>query len=289
MIDVLVIGSINADQVVRTNRIPNIGETIIGASFDVVPGGKGANQAVAASRLGAKTDFIGCVGNDSNGEYLIKNFIDNKVSVDSINKTNTSTGVACITVCNGENSIIVVPGANFLVDKSIIDKNIDKIKNSKIVLLQLEIPLETVRYIVNICYENNVKVILNPAPYVELDKEIIDKVTYLTPNEHEAELMFNSNKYDEIVSMYPNKLIITLGEMGAMFHDGEKVVLVPAIKVDVVDTTGAGDTFNGALAVGIINGYSLEQCIRYANKAASLKIKKLGAQTGMPTKEEMED
>ena len=234
---VLVIGSINADQVVITNRIPNMGETVVGTSFKIVPGGKGANQAVAASRLGEKTDFIGCVGDDTNGTFLLQNFTDNNIDISNIKKvSDTTTGIAVITVCNGENRIIVVPGANELVDKQLIDEKIDLIKNSKAVILQLEIPYETVKYIVDICHQNNIMVVLNPAPAYKLDEDIINKVTYLTPNEHEAEYIFGSNNYEELVYKYHNKLVITLGEKGAIFNDGKENVVVPANKVEVVDT-----------------------------------------------------
>lgn len=289
MTDVLVIGSINADQVVVTDSVPKKGETVIGKTFTVVPGGKGANQAVAASRLGSKTDFIGCVGNDSNGDFLLDNFKKNNISTDGVKRVDTNTGVACITVNDNDNSIIVVPGANFFVNIHMIEENIQRIKSAKIVLLQLEIPKDTVEFIIDICYENNIKVLLNPAPFLELKRSTIDKVTYLTPNETEAKLLFGTDNYEELVKRYPNKLIITLGDKGAIFNDGIKNVIVPAREVEVVDTTGAGDTFNGAFASRIISGFSVLESIIYANKAASIKITKLGAQDGMPTKEVMEE
>ena len=163
------------------------------------------------------------------------------------------------------------------------------ILKANLVLLQLEIPLDTVEYIVDICYENKIPVILNPAPAFKLKESIIDKVTYLTPNEHETETIFNTNDFDSLVTKYPNKLIITLGEKGLMYFDGEKVINIPANKVEVVDTTGAGDTFNGALAYKLVNNASLKDSLIFANKAASLKIKQVGAQNGMPTLSEMEE
>lgn len=289
MIDILVIGSMNVDQVTVTNQLPKIGETVIGNDFYMVPGGKGANQAVAAARMGAKVEFIGCIGNDSNGTFLIQNFINNKVGINNITKVNSVTGVASISVCNGQNSIIVVPGANYLLNKKIIDESIDIIKKSKIVLLQLEIPYEVVEYIIDICYKFNILVILNPAPAIKLTDNLINKVTYLTPNEHEASVIFNTTNYEDIVAKYPNKVVITLGDRGAIFHDFEKVNYIPAYEVEVVDTTGAGDTFNGSLAYSIINGKSLLESINFANKASALKIRKKGAQTGMPTIQDMEE
>lgn len=289
MIDVMVIGSINLDQVVITKNVPALGETLMGIDYKAVPGGKGANQAIAASRLGAHVSFVGCVGDDANGTFLIDNFVKNNVDISSIIKRkDVPTGIAAIRVCQGQNSIIVVPGANFTADKDLIDQHLNKILQAKIVLLQLEIPYETVKYIVDVCYQHHIPVILNPAPAHKLDMDIINKVTYLTPNEHEAEMIFGSDDYEALVAKYPNKLIITLGDKGAIFNDDYKTVKVEAYQVPVVDTTGAGDTFNGALAVKLISGSSIVDSIKFANKASAFKIQKTGAQTGMPTKKEME-
>lgn len=288
MFDILVIGSMNVDQVIKTDVIPKIGETVIGNTFSIVPGGKGANQAVAAARMGANVGFIGCVGLDSNGTFLIENFEKNNINTANIERKDISTGIASITVYNNSNSIIVVPGANFEVTTELIKKEIDVIKNSKLVLLQLEIPLDTVKYIVDLCYEFNIPVVLNPAPAQNLDQEIIDKVTFLTPNEHETETIFKTNNFEELVNKYPNKLIITLGEKGAMYSDGTKVINIDAFKVPVIDTTGAGDTFNGVLSYYIIQNKKIEDAVVLANMASALKIGKFGAQTGMPTKKELE-
>lgn len=289
MNDLIVIGSMNVDQIVVTNRIPKIGETVIGSSFQIVPGGKGANQAVAASRLGGNVDFVGCVGTDLNGTFLIENFKKNNIDTSNIIKIpNATTGIASINVCNGENNIIVVPGANYMITKDIIDKYKDKILNSKTVLLQLEIPIEVVEYIIDLCFDNHVPVVLNPAPAYKLNDNIIKKVTYLTPNEHEATFIFDTNDYESLVMKYPNKLIITLGEDGAICSNGEKVLKFPAYDVPIVDTTGAGDTFNGAFSLSITKDNDLSSAITYANRAAALKIQKMGAQTGMPTFNEME-
>lgn len=290
MTDLIVIGSTNVDQVVMTNRLPNIGETVVGNEFKVVPGGKGANQAISAARLGVNVEFIGCVGNDSNGTFLIENFNKNNVKTESISiLKNVSTGIASIRVCKGENSIIVVPGANFSITKEMIDQNIKKILNSKMVLIQLEIPINVVEYIVNICFENKIPVILNPAPAMKLDDKIIDKVNFITPNEHETKIIFETDNFEKIVKAYPNKLIITLGERGALYSDGNKVYQIPAYDVNAIDTTGAGDTFNGALATALINRENIKNAIKFANKASALKIQKMGAQAGMPTLEEMEE
>ena len=286
--DILVIGSINADLVFTTNKRPSAGETVIGKDYIIIPGGKGANQAVAAARLGSKVGFIGCVGNDENGKLLLQNFKDNNVETKYIKVIDSvPSGVANIVIAEDDNSIIVIPGANFSITKAMIDENIAVIKNSKLVLLQLEIPISVVEYIIGLCYEYNIKTILNPAPSVKLDKFLIDKVNYLTPNEHECIDIIESDNTDELLSMYPEKLVVTEGPKGVKYHNFKEIIRIPSIKVEVVDTTGAGDTFNGAFATAIVNGAEIYEAITFANKAAGLSITKLGAQGGMPYKDEL--
>lgn len=283
-IDILVIGSANIDQVVNVKEYPKLGQTITSNSCDYFCGGKGANQAIAASRLSAKTMFIGCVGNDENGKLLIKNFKDNNVNTKKIEISKKSnTGIALITVYNGNNSIVVVPGSNYDVTCDKIIKNIDVIKNSKIVLLQNEIPIDTIEWIIDFCYNNNIKTILNPAPARIISEEIINKVTFLTPNENEIIDMFE-NKYEmeDILKKYPNKIIVTLGSDGSKFFDGNEIIHIKSIPVNVVDTTGAGDTFNAAFAYSLINDRSIKESVEFANKVASIKVQKKGAQSGMP-------
>lgn len=289
MWDILVIGSINADLVFVSDKRPKAGETIIGEDFKIIPGGKGANQAIAAARLGKRVGFIGAVGDDVNGKMLIENFSQNSVETKYIKTIeNVSSGVANITISEMDNSIIVIPGANSFVTKEMIDENIDIIKSSKLVLLQCEIPLETVEYIVELNHKNNIKTILNPAPAVNMRNDIISKVNYLTPNEHEARIIFNNYNMEEILAKYPNKLIITKGQQGVVYHNGNNIVNIPAFNVEVVDTTGAGDTFNGALATAIVDGLSLDNSILFANKAAAISITKFGAQNGMPYIKDLE-
>ncbi|MCF6460837.1 ribokinase [Clostridium sp. Cult3] len=287
MFDILVIGSINADLVFTSDIMPKAGETVIGKDFRVVPGGKGANQAIAAARLGKKVGFIGCVGDDDNGKMLIDNFKENNVETRHIRTLEgIPSGVANIVISEDDNSIIVIPGANYYITKEMIDENIDIIMNSKLVVLQHEIPMDIIEYIVDICFENRIKVILNPAPAIKLKQTIIDKVDYLTPNEHECKIVFDNSNIDELLSNYPNKLIITKGDKGVVYHNGNRMVNIPAINVDVVDTTGAGDTFNGALATAIVNGYNIDSGIEFANKVAAISVTKFGAQSGMPYWEE---
>lgn len=281
---VVVVGSINVDMVFTSDIRPKAGETVLGNTFSVIPGGKGANQAVAAAKLGAETYMVGCVGNDSNGEFSLKNLQNmnvNTLGVKTVN--NVPTGVANIVVADNDNSIIVISGANFEITKEIIDNNKELILSSDIVLLQLEIPFKVVEYVIEICSKNNVKVLLNPAPAAELNDYIIENATYITPNEHELKLIFKNQNTDEILKRYPNKLIVTLGSKGVKYYDGHEIRQIPSIKVNVVDTTGAGDTFCGGLAAALVRGYNIEDAIKFANKAASVTVTMLGAQSGMPT------
>lgn len=290
MFDILVIGSINADLVFTSSKRPNPGETIMGEDFKIIPGGKGANQAVAAARLGSKVGFIGCIGNDENGKMLIENFKRNNVETKYINVVEDNpSGVANIIIAEGDNSIIVVPGANYSITKDIIDKNTDIIKSSKVILLQQEIPIDVVEHIVDICHQNKVKTILNPAPASKIKSSIVEKVNYLTPNEHEAKLIFEDLDIDEMLKSYPEKLIITEGAKGVRYSNGNEIIKIPTLKVKALDTTGAGDTFNGAFATGIARGQDLQEIIKFANKAAAVSVTKFGAQSGMPYLKEIED
>ena len=290
MYDILVIGSINADLVFKADKRPNSGETLLGKDFKTVPGGKGANQAVAAARLGARVAILGCLGKDQNGSFLEQNLKVNKVETKHIKKVDdVPSGVAGIVLAEGDNSIIVVPGANYKVDKEYIDENIDVILNSKIVLLQLEIPLDVVKYVIELCSENEVKTILNPAPIQKIDKDTLDKLDYLIPNEHEFEILYGSHNEEKILKEQKNKLIITKGSRGVVFSNGDKIINIPSLEVDVVDSTGAGDTFNGAFAQSMLKGKSVEESIKFANIAGGISVTRFGAQGGMPTLEEINE
>ena len=278
---ITVIGSINMDIVIQTEVFPKQGETVLGNLFTTIPGGKGANQAVAAARLGSAVQMIGAVGQDSFGTELYTNLKNENIQVDGIAKTSNSTGIANILLHDRDNRIIVVPGANFDVNRDIVDANIELIKKSSLVMLQLEIPVETIDYILNLCEELSIPVLLNPAPAANFKKEWINQVTYLTPNETECELIFGTD-FETACKQYPNKLIVTLGGDGAAFYDGDKIVKVQGYQSNVVDTTGAGDTFNGAFAHGLSLGKTMEEAVRFANIAASLSVEKFGAQGGMP-------
>ena len=281
---ITVIGSINMDIVVKTDIFPKQGETVLGNLFTTIPGGKGANQAVAAARLGSPVQMIGAVGEDSFGKELYSNLKNENIDVEAIAKTTNSTGIANILLHDSDNRIIVVPGANFDVTKEVVDANLERIKKSSIVMMQLEIPVETIEYVLDLCQQLNIPVLLNPAPAGNFKKEWIEKVTYLTPNETECEYLFGAD-VEAILSKYPNKMIVTLGGDGAAFHNGEKFVKITGYKTTPVDTTGAGDTFNGAFAHAIISGYSIDKAVQFANIAASLSVEKFGAQGGMPSNE----
>ncbi|UDI77255.1 ribokinase [Staphylococcus taiwanensis] len=285
---IYVIGSMSMDLVVSTDIVPGKGETVLGNSFFTTPGGKSANQAVAAARLGQDVHMVGRIGNDTFGEDIFQNLKNNGVNVEHVKSTAGPSGTAHITLADNDNSIIVVPSANNEVTPEYVKQALEATKAGDIVLLQQEIPSETVEAAVKYCYERELISILNPAPYRDIADDVIEQATYITPNETESENMFEGD-VDQALERYPDKLIVTLGELGAMYHDGVEQVEIKGFKRDVKDTTGAGDTFNGALAVGLQRGYDLPKALTFANLAASYSVTGMGAQGGMPTLEDLED
>lgn len=287
---ITVIGSINMDLVTSTSRVPEIGETLIGDSFHTTPGGKGANQAVAAARLGAEVTMIGAVGDDSFGEAAVSNLRRQGIETGAIMEVaGCSTGIASITVSDGDNSIIVVPGANHYITPAIIEKNEEALKNSDVLLVQLEIPLESVIRAVQLAKKHNIRTILNPAPIQHLPMELLEMVDYLTPNEHEQTLLFASTDGSaKQLERLKEKCIVTKGSKGVMFYKNGGEIGIPGIEVEAVDTTGAGDSFNGALAYSLCQGASVEEACWFANVVGAISVTKFGAQAGMPTKEEVE-
>ena len=285
---IVVIGSISMDLVVTSDKRPQAGETVIGESFRTVPGGKGANQAVAASKLGSAVQMVGCVGNDPFGQQIVENFKQHGVDVAHVRVIpNEVTGTAHIVLAEADNSIVVVQSAN----KQVIftDDELDQLLDEQsFVLLQLEIPIETVQQVTTYCKAKGIPVLLNPAPSQPLPPEVIEDVTYLTPNEHECRDLFKESSVDEVLERYPNKLLVTEGVRGVRFHNGREVRHVPAIRANVVDTTGAGDTFNGALAVSLIEQDDLETAVRFAVVASGMSVEGFGAQGGMPTREDVQ-
>lgn len=284
----MIIGSISTDFNVQTDRRPKVGETVKGQRFSTSFGGKGANQAVAAARLGANVHMVGTVGSDEFGHLLIDNLEANGISTTLVEQVNNvESGSAHIILADNDNSIIYIPGANNEFKEERLDKLKDEMKTAEYVIIQNEIPMPIISGLIEICDELSVKIIYNPAPAEEMDLDLIDKVTYFTPNENEFSLLFPELTLEEGLKTYPNKLIITLGDEGVAYSNGEEIIQIPSYKVKVKDTTGAGDTFNGALAYALSVDADLKTSIQFANLVAAISIQKDGAQGGMPTLEEV--
>ncbi|MGI2295388.1 ribokinase [Paenibacillus sp. GXUN7292] len=290
---ITIIGSLNMDIVVEADRLPELGETVSGRSVHFIPGGKGGNQAVAAARLGAEVDMIAFIGNDAFGETLIQSLTSSGVLVKRIKQVEeTSTGMASILLAEDDNQIVVVPGANaYCLPESIEDLE-QSIAASDLVLMQLEIPLETVSAAAELAEKHSKPVILNPAPAAELPQALLKRVNYITPNLSELYLLTgldpNSASLEEamdaLLEQGPECVVATLGSEGSAFkRKGDILKKVPAHKVPIVDTTGAGDAFNAGLAFGISSGYSLEQAVTFAGSVSALAVSAFGAQTGMPS------
>ena len=299
MKNICVIGSLNMDLVVNVDTMPKPGQTIIGSNFKEVPGGKGANQAVAMTRLNGNVSMIGKVGEDGFGKTLINSLKNDKVDTTYIQTAKGATGVALITVDkNAQNSIVVSPGANFEVKEDDIDNNIEAIKNSDIVVLQLETPLNTIKYALNKAKELNKYTILNPAPAVKLDDEIIKNVDLLTPNETELEIISGVSIETEediqkaaqiMIEKGVKELIVTLGSKGSLYINKEKSMFKKAYKVEAVDTTAAGDSYTGALAVALSQDKNIEDAMDFASKVGALSVLKEGAQSSLPTLEDVKN
>lgn len=289
---IVVIGSSNTDMIVKLSHIPEPGETVLGGEFTIVHGGKGANQAIASARAGGDVAFLSCVGDDPFGRKAVEELASEGIETSYIKvKSGIPSGIAMINVAEtGENSISVAPGANsYLLAEDILNAE-DVIKLADVILIQLEIPIETVAQAVKIAKKYNVPVILNPAPACKLSDEILSNVEIITPNETEAALIAGPDaKNMEIPGLaaclskkVSGTVIITLGKDGAYYYQNEAGKQIAGYKVNVVDTTAAGDTFNGYLAVSLARGNRLEDAISIANKAASLSVMRLGAQTSIP-------
>ena len=299
MKNICVIGSLNMDLVVNVDTMPKPGQTIIGSNFKEVPGGKGANQAVAMTRLNGNVSMIGKVGEDGFGQTLINSLKNDKVDTTYIQTSKGATGVALITVVkNAQNSIVVSPGANFEVKEDDIDNNIEAIKNSDIVVLHLETPLNTIKYALNKAKELNKYTILNPAPAVKLDDEIIKNVDLLTPNETELEIISGVSIETEediqkaaqiMIEKGVKELIVTLGSKGSLYINKEKSMFKKAYKVEAVDTTAAGDSYTGALAVALSQDKNIEDAMDFASKVGALSVLKEGAQSSLPTLEDVKN
>lgn len=295
---ICVVGSLNMDLVATGERIPVVGETVLGETFKQVPGGKGANQAASMGRLQGDVAMIGKVGEDAFGEALIQALAEARVETKAITKAPTSTGIALITVqADGDNAIVVVPGANAELRPADIDAAKAVIVESEIVITQLETPVDTVTYALKLAKEQGKLTILNPAPAMPLADELIQNVDYLTPNETELAILSGmptetDEELEAAAKAMMNKgvkvLIVTLGSKGCLVIDKNGTRQFPAFKVKAVDTTAAGDSFNGGVAVALAEGKTLEEAIGFATKVGALTVQKAGAQSSLPTREEVD-
>ncbi|RSN14901.1 ribokinase [Streptomyces sp. WAC 05977] len=282
---VLVIGSANADLVVPVDRRPGGGETVLGGDTVLSPGGKGANTAVAAARLGADVALLGAVGDDPYGELLKRSLAKSGVNTDSLRTSERPTGIAYITVTpDGENSILVSPGAN----SSLRPEDVD-LGGAEIVVLSLEIPLETVEHAVAQAAEHQVKTLLNLSPAAELSAKTLQGLDVLLVNEHEAAFLLGGEAdFPKLLDLGPKAAVVTLGAKGAAVVTADGVTEVPSPKVEAVDTTGAGDAFAGALTTSLAQGDELADAARKAVKVAAITVTRQGAQPSYPTASELE-
>lgn len=298
MAKILVVGSSNTDMVVKSAHLPLPGETVLGGQFFSFAGGKGANQAVAAAKLGGDVSFLAKVGNDTLGKIAVEGFKKEGVDVTHIiTDPESHSGVALIMVEDfGENCISVASGANGKFTPLDIENASELLEKASFVLVQLEIPLETVTALVDKAFAHGVPVILNPAPARPLSDELISKLFIITPNETEAELLTGEKVTDEMSASKAAKIlrekgaklvIITLGAKGAFLLSDQEEILIPSIQVNAVDTTAAGDTFNGALTVALSEGMEIKAAIRFANQAAAISVTRMGAQSSQPYRSEL--
>lgn len=281
---ITVVGSINMDLVVRTEQFPKQGETVLGDLYTTISGGKGANQAVAAARLGGKVHMVGAVGTDAFGDELLEGLDSENIDIEKVKRTEGTSGIANILLSEGDNRIIVVPGANHSVTVEEVDALESLLKESTIVIMQLEMPIPVIQRSLEICSRYGVPTILNPAPSIGFTDDFLPFLSYLTPNETEAEDMFGQD-WESALERYPNRLVVTLGEKGARYFDGTRHITVQGFETKALDTTGAGDTFNGALGIALSEKMAFGEAVLFANAAASLSVEKFGAQTGMPNRE----
>lgn len=295
---IVVVGSINMDLVASAPHIPAAGETLLGTSFETHPGGKGANQAVAAARLGVPVQMIGLLGSDDIGKQLRAGLNQAGVDTTAVGTVPGASGVALITVADsGENSIVVAPGANFQVTPEYLDKHADRIRNAGLVLVQLEIPLESILHLAQLCTEAKVPLILDPAPAQKLPDELFQQVAWLTPNETEAAFYLGhpikkggpESAAHKLLAKGASGVILKLGGNGSYFAQasGNEAAIKP-YQVHAVDSTGAGDAFNGAFAAALTMGKSRLESAMFASAASAVSVTRKGAQSSMATLEEVE-
>lgn len=296
--NIVVIGSTNIDMIAQVPHLPQAGETVIGGTFSQAYGGKGANQAVAASKMGGQVTFISCVGDDVFGAEAIQHFQKEGIYTDFVFKEkNVATGIALIMVDEkGTNSIAVASGANERLSPQHIDQARQVLEEADIVLLQLEIPLATVIYAIDLAKQMKTTILLNPAPAQKLPKSLLSKVDVLIPNEIEAEMLTGIRLEEGIKTVGENlfshgvgTVIITLGEKGCYIIDNQSSRQIPAPQVKAIDTTAAGDVFCGTLAVGLAEQMTLVEAVHFASAAAALSVTKVGAQPSAPYRSEVEN
>ena len=297
---IVVVGSINLDLVVAADHIPQPGETITGNSFHTFFGGKGANQAVAVAKLGHPVFMVGNVGNDGFGQQLRQALKDAGVDTGCVSTVQGSSGVALITVAaGGGNNIVIVPGANAMLTPSSLEKANSVLLEAGFILTQLEIPLATVEYLATFAEQNRIPLMLDPAPARELPAWLFKKVTWLTPNETESEALLNNaingndeastHGADQLLALGPQNVLLKLGSRGCLVAQRNQAKqFVPAFKVNPIDTTAAGDAFNGAFAIGLLRGDSAVESAQFACAVAAISVTRLGAQPSMPTVKEVE-
>ena len=295
---ITVIGSSNTDMIIQVPRLPVPGETLLGGSFSTALGGKGANQAVAAARAGGEVTYIGRVGNDVFGEQALNGLKEDGINIDyAVKDPLVPTGVAQIVVDEeGKNIIVVAPGANQNLCEQDITNAGKAILASELLLLQLETPIQTVRFAAKFAFENHIRVMLNPAPAIPLDDELLSYISILTPNKLEAESLTGISITDErsvelagriLLEHGLARVIITLGSKGSMVIDNGGAEHVPAFRIKSVDTTAASDVFNGAMAVALAEGKNFYESVRFGNAAAAISTTRLGAQPSIPRREEI--
>jgi ribokinase len=298
MARIIVIGSSNTDMVIKSRKLPMPGETILGGTFLMNPGGKGANQAVAAARLGGSVTLVAKIGKDVFGDEALKGFVEAKIDTRYIIRdTKNPSGVALINVDEeGENNIVVASGANGTLVPGDIKKELFDTNKHDIFLMQLEIPVETVKYVAEKAFKNGNRVILNPAPACWLSDSLYRCIHVLTPNETEAELLTGIQVFDtssaRLAAEYLREkgirhVIVTMGGTGAYVVSGSVSTMIPGIQVKAVDTTAAGDVFTGAIAVGLSEGKDIITAVNFANRAAAISVTRMGAQASAPFRDEV--
>jgi len=295
----VVLGSVNADHVLQVPSFPRPGETLHGRNYQVIPGGKGANQAVAAARLKADTGFIACVGDDAFGINIRENFKMDNINIAGVKmQPNCPTGIAMIHVSDsGENSICISAEANAKLTAEAIEPDLERISQANYLLMQLETPMCGIEKAAQVAKEARTNVILNPAPARELPDSLLACVDVITPNETEAEVLTgvtvtDNDSAQEAANALHHKgieiVMITLGAKGVWLSQNGRGELIPGFKVDATDTTAAGDTFNGALVTGLLEDLPLESAIKFAHAAAAISVTRFGAQTSIPTRDEVD-